>query len=147
MTREVDLQSKCIDAIRELGGFAQKMSNRFLIGVPDVLCQLPENTTSFWEVKVRPTIYQNPDPSPKQKIWLRDFTKAGGFCGVIYFVRGIKVNDVLFTIRAASEFDLNDISKPWRVASDDYKRLPRGCKFQPFKEEIMRVHENRRHTS
>lgn len=142
--KEIDLQSKCIAAIRELGGFSQKMSNRFLIGVPDLLCQLPDFPTSFWEVKRRATVYQNPDPSPKQKLWLRDFTRAGGFCGVIYFVASTKINEMLFAVRPSSVFDLDDLKKPWRVDEDDFRTLPRGSKFAPFKEEIMRVHEDRR---
>lgn len=150
---ELHLQSKCVDAVREMGGFAQKCSNRFLIGVPDLLVQLPGYTTSFWEVKWTPVIALKPDPTVKQKVWLRDFTKAGGFCGVIYFTMG--PSDLMFVMSPAGRFlpkfpnTLSVIDEPdpiktkWKIESHEYKPLPRGCKFQPFKDEIERIHNER----
>lgn len=139
--KEVDLQSKCVTAIREIDGFAQKMSNRFLIGVPDLLCQLPCHRTSFWEVKRRGHFKQDPSPTPKQKLWLRDFTWSGGLGGVICFV--IIGNDLAVAIRPASVFDLDNIEEKWRIGEEHYKLLPRGCKMQPFKDELVRVHVDR----
>lgn len=137
---ELFLQSKVVESIRELGGFAQKCSNRFLIGVPDILCQLPGFSTSYWEVKKSPhKKWMCPDLSPKQKIWLRDFTKAGGFGGVIYFCND--GNDLAVGIKPVSYFgDVSDIKKKWRIDENDFVVLPRGCKMKPFREEILRVH-------
>jgi len=137
--KEIDLQKRCIDAVREMGGFAQKMSNRFLVGVPDLLIQLPEKNTTFWEVKRRGSVYQNPDPRPKQKIWLRDFVKAGGVGGVVYFVT--QVNELAFVVRLARDFNLGNIIEPWRVEAHEYLPLPRGCKMQPFKDELMKAYD------
>lgn len=135
--KETDLQSKCLTAMREMGGFAQKMSNRFLIGVPDLMFKLPRYSTSFWEVKRRPTAHQNPDPSPKQKLWLRDYTRAGGFCGVINFIS--KDNEMAFAIKLSTDFDYEDLKKVWWVKEEDYVQLPRGCKMVPFKEEMLKT--------
>lgn len=137
--KETDLQSKVVDSIREMGGFAQKCSNRFLIGVPDVLCQLPGFQASFWEVKKSPSKWQMPNPTPKQKQWLRDFTRAGGFGGVIYFMGN--VNDIIVGIKPAGCFNLGDLTAKWRIEEDGFVVLPRGCKMIPFKEELLRVHQ------
>lgn len=145
--KEVDLQSKVVDSIREMGGFSIKCANRFLIGVPDVLCQLPTFQTSYWEIKKSPHAkWMCPDLTPKQKLWLRDFTRAGGFGGIIYFCQD--VNDMIVTIKPADHFNLGDLNTKWRVPEDEFIKLPRGCKMVPFKEELLRVHEeHRRHTN
>lgn len=140
--KETDLQSKCVMAIREMGGFSQKTSNRFLIGVPDVLCQLPGYKTSFWEVKYGPSTFHNPNPTPKQKMWMRDFTHAGGLCGVIYFLKDL--NDVLVGIKPADHFDLNNLNNKWRIPTEEYVRVPRGSKMVPFMGELERVHATRK---
>lgn len=117
-----------------------KSSNRFLIGVPDILCQLPERNTSFWEVKYSPHArWKCPDLTVKQKMWLRDFTKSGGMGGVIYFCAS--ANDMTFAIKWAWYFDRDAVRDKWRIPEDEFIVLPRGSKMQPFKEELNRMYE------
>lgn len=136
MVNEIDLQSKCVEAMREMGAFAQKCSNRFLIGVPDLLCQMPDHPTTYWEVKFKHVAHHKSEPTLKQKMWLRDFTLAGGVCGVIYFYMG---NDLSFVIRPTKSFNYENIKTSWTVPVDDYLPVPRGSKFFPFKAELQRV--------
>ena len=143
MLKEVDLQAKVKDAIIEMGGFSMKMSNRFLIGVPDLLCKLPNYPTSFWEVKRVPFIREKikADATLNQKKWLRDFERAGGFGGLICFVMQ---NDLTVAVRPTTSFDYEDLKAPWWFYKEDFVTLPRNCKMQPFKELLEEVHKERR---
>jgi hypothetical protein len=38
--REVDLQSKILEWVKEEGGYGRKLSNRFLVGIPDLLIRI-----------------------------------------------------------------------------------------------------------
>lgn len=142
MISELHLQTKMVAAVREMGGFAQKVSNRFLVGVPDLLFQIPGCHTSYWEVKYSPTLFRRMEPTPKQKIWLRDFTKAGGFCGVVYFAMG--KSDLMFAIRPTGFFPYEgDLRLWWKIEHADFTAIPRGSKFAPFKEALQRIHNER----
>lgn len=143
LIKEVDLQSKAKQAILDMGGFSMKMSNRFLVGVPDLLCQLPGCATSFWEVKSSNTIWNKTQAhlTLQQKKWLRTFELSGGFGGVIMYVM---MNDLMVAVRPTSSFPYReDLHEPWWVYKEDLVALPRGCKMKPFQELMLKIHANR----
>lgn len=51
MPNELWFQRQLIEAAKALGGYGQKLSNRFISGVPDLLLQVPKNRTILAEVK------------------------------------------------------------------------------------------------
>lgn len=89
--REVDCQSKVIKAVRDAGGAAHKLSNRFLVGVPDLLCQLPTYAAFLLEVKLdkRTKVFSpvRPDVTPLQFKFLSEYNRAGMATGVLSFVQ------------------------------------------------------------
>lgn len=94
MPSELQMQKETVDAVRTVGGFAHKMSNRFLIGVADLLIKLPqtEHPAMVLEVKINKlplktkTITLN--VSPLQERYLCDAAAAGMPAGVLSFVKG-----------------------------------------------------------
>lgn len=88
--KELDIQTKTIKAVEAAGGAAVKLSNRFLIGVADLLIKLPEIPTMLMEVKLNLMPIQketvNLDTTKLQQDFLRSFGKAGVDCGVISFL-------------------------------------------------------------
>lgn len=92
--REVDCQSKVIKAVRDAGGAAHKLSNRFLVGVPDLLIKLPRYSAIIMEVKLEKRIQFSDDrypitPEVTQLQWefLKKYHDAGMTTGVISFVQ------------------------------------------------------------
>lgn len=49
--KELDFQKKIIDLIREEGGYGYKLSNRFKVGIPDLLIAAPMRGVVFFECK------------------------------------------------------------------------------------------------
>lgn len=49
--KETDLQTEIKASVIEQGGYSIKMSNRFLVGIPDLLIALPPFAPSMFEVK------------------------------------------------------------------------------------------------
>lgn len=91
---ELQAQSLVVKAVRDDGGYAFKLAHKFLIGIPDLLIQIPGHGTSLWEVKLaRKTLLSDTalNLTAKQLKALRDFTKAGGTAGVISFLQTPRV--------------------------------------------------------
>lgn len=108
--KEVEVQKLIVDAVREAGGAAHKLSNRFSIGVPDLLIKLPRNSTiadlfpaMLMEVKLEKYADVNklaergkttmPDVTVPQHSFLTDYAKAGMLAGVMTFIvdrRGLR---------------------------------------------------------
>ncbi len=88
---ELQAQKLVIDAVREYGGAGWKLSNRFLVGIPDLLLCLPLQTVGIWEVKIGDMPKRDNHVklaiTPLQEKTLNDLHNAGGFCGVISFLR------------------------------------------------------------
>jgi hypothetical protein len=84
---ELRLQRKLIEKAKAEGGFAMKMSHKFMIGVPDLIIQLPHHPTAFVEVKILK--YKNwPEQvrlkmTAQQRKFLKRLQKAGGLAGWI----------------------------------------------------------------
>lgn len=87
-------QSELVDAAKAEGGHAFKMSNRFLVGVPDLFVKLPIYQSCFIECKREdwpkmPGTALRIALTPKQRAHLRAAQKAGQPAGwVVAFERG-----------------------------------------------------------
>lgn len=100
--RELQAQSLVVKAVREHGGVAFKMANRFLVGVSDLFVQLPGCPSALWEVKLNKMKWGSKDTivldlTTMQENFLRDLIKAGGKGGVISFVQD--AHDLYFTVQ------------------------------------------------
>lgn len=51
--KETDLQLTIVDIVNDRGGYARKLSHRFLVGISDLLIKLPEYPAIKVEVKQR----------------------------------------------------------------------------------------------
>ena len=73
--RELALQTDIIRSVRQQGGWARKMSNRFLVGMPDLVMALHPFAICIAEVKdlgpVTEKFDRKLDVSPKQRHELR----------------------------------------------------------------------------
>lgn len=88
---EVGLQTALIKAFRSGGGAAHKLSNRFLVGVSDLLVKMPGNPAWLLEVKrnkrpIRQTSIPDAGVTPIQDKFMRDFRDAGMITGVVSFL-------------------------------------------------------------
>ena len=85
MPNELYFQKKLIDAAEKLGGYGFKMSNRFLVGVVDLLIQLPNCPTLLLEVKQKAltpgTKLVNVGLRPLQSAHLAKHLRSGGYGG------------------------------------------------------------------
>lgn len=89
--KETDLQSLTIKAVRLYGGAAHKLSNRFLVGVSDLLVKLPKLPAALLEVKYderadMPVAGIVPDVTVLQYKFLKEYHDAGMRCGVMSFL-------------------------------------------------------------
>lgn len=88
--KEIDCQSLVIDAVRAHGGAAHKLSNRFLIGVSDLLVKLPDRPAALLEVKLNKFSSLaglfGLDVTHLQKKFLNDYYDANMGCGVLSFI-------------------------------------------------------------
>lgn len=95
MKDETSYQHDIIKAVVALGGWGKKLSNRFLIGIPDLGIVLRPFGQMIIEVKKvehaastnRPV---NTGLTDLQSINLRDIAKSGGNCGVLLLAPGDK---------------------------------------------------------
>lgn len=90
--RELQAQSLVVKAVKEHGGVAFKMANRFLVGVSDLFVQLPGCHSYLWEVKLakgHPNSQANMvvNVTSMQAKFIEDVNKSGGKAGVISFVQ------------------------------------------------------------
>ena len=91
MVKEVDLQSRLVEEARRTGGYALKMSNRFVVGVPDLLIQLPGLPTVLVECKAQ-TLPAKPETpfrlglSRHQSASIDHINESGGNAGWCLFV-------------------------------------------------------------
>lgn len=90
---ETACQQLVIDAVKEAGGAGLKFNNRFLIGVCDLLIQMPTLRPMFLEAKKRELGADTEnhvwelDVTYKQKSFLADWHKAGMLTGVASFIQ------------------------------------------------------------
>jgi len=126
---ELDLQRLVVQSVKMNGGTGWKMSNKFLVGIPDLILCLPGQGIGVWEVKqtMMPKTVEHVilKPTALQEKVLNDVTEAGGFCGIISFIRGrreLYCGVYLYkTLRYADEF-----IKKHQIAISSHEPLPRG---------------------
>lgn len=133
MMKETDLQSMLVDAVEYARGRGHKMSNRFLIGVSDVIVKLPKWPAGFIEVKQRayPTSDKpfELDVTTPQANFLRDFDAAGMPCGVASFLQsgvgtGKKIWLSVMTYRTLAYTD--DTVAPFTISRSAHHDLGRS---------------------
>lgn len=120
---ELDAQRLVIESVHSHGGFAVKLSHRFMVGVSDLLVQIPDLPTGLWEVKMDDLPKQNDyvqlKPTAKQVRFLEKFKKAGGHSGLISFVR--TRNSLSVWIRA-----MENVPAGMKIPVTSYTILERG---------------------
>lgn len=96
---ETEAQKIVVKAVEAEGGYALKMSNRFLVGIPDLLIKLPTIPAMILEAKIQH--FKRPDnhkftlaATALQDRELRNMRSAGMITGMLSFVeigqKGIK---------------------------------------------------------
>lgn len=90
---ELDIHTRMVDAARDAGGYALKMNNRFVKGVPDLMIKMPTLPVVFIEVK-----FMDKEPlqgwtindglTELQRREIHKIQNAGGYAGLAYVVRG-----------------------------------------------------------
>lgn len=91
--KETDYQKFVLDIVRDAGGAGHKLSNRFLVGVSDLLIKLPDREAALIEVKLvkfAPRTKQDHrfdlGVTVLQREFLKKYNKAGMKTGVLSFV-------------------------------------------------------------
>lgn len=121
---ELDMQKYVVDSVNHAGGFAFKMSHRFLVGVPDLLVKLPteylkmqmenKRPAGILEVKQRDKpksdIEFGLDVTPQQRHFLIRARQAGMPTGVISFMqergKGVKgLHMAIYTLTRIEQLD------------------------------------------
>lgn len=141
--KELDVQKLIVDSVRLGGGFSYKLAHRFLIGVPDLLVQLPKYGTSLWEVKVRDANRSGITAvqiTPNQYNFLRDYTEAGGRCGLISVLR--TPGELMIEVVPFGMLDSHpSVTVRYRAETKKHVVLKRGRREQLILEELLRVFE------
>lgn len=79
--KEINVQTKVVKAVVEHGGFAKKMSHRFLVGVPDLMVKLPDLPVALVEVKFdehpKKSLTYTTEITHPQRAFLRESRAAG----------------------------------------------------------------------
>lgn len=122
--REVDAQLELAKAVREAGGAGTKLSNRFLIGVADLLLKLPDQQPALIEAKMDDVVISTGievAPTAIQLRWLNDWKRAGMITGVMSCVTRKREFGVCFL--PISEWD-DAVSV--RVLTEVYAWCPMG---------------------
>lgn len=134
---ELRFQKLIVDAVRSVGGFAHKMSSKFLIGVPDLFLKLPAHVPGMWEVKIndmpKRTNGVKLDITPLQLKWLSDYAHSGGVAGVISGLR----DGTRLLIRAERVLCINRECPVMEV--ENYAELLRGKREYTICDEIRRA--------
>lgn len=91
--REVQYQSLVLQAVRDAGGAGHKLSNRFLIGVCDLLIKMPNWAPMLVEVKLAKFAKSTGDDhefdvgvTVPQHEFLKKYRNAGMETGVLSFI-------------------------------------------------------------
>ena len=92
---ELKFQSELVKAALAEGGYAHKLSNRFLAGIPDLLVKLPDYSACLIECKHIRRKHRSdyvtftPKVTALQNINMLDFQKAGGASGLAVLIEDV----------------------------------------------------------
>lgn len=123
--REVDAQLELIKAVRSAGGVGTKLSNRFLIGVSDLLLKLPGDPPVLIEAKMADLVTSRTvkvQPTAIQLHFLREWDNVGMMTGVVSFITRKREFGVMFLRTEEWNGDYAALS----VLTDDHAWCPMG---------------------
>lgn len=115
--KEIDVQSLIIDSVKAHHGTGHKLSNRFLIGVSDLLIKQSHGPAALIEVKLqkigsttKPDFEFKLDVTIPQREFLQRYFDVGMWAGVFSFVerggRGVRgLSMALFRLDAIKRLD------------------------------------------
>jgi hypothetical protein len=143
---ELQAQSLVVNAVRIYDGFGVKLAHKFLVGIPDLLLCLPNQPIGLWEVKIdnvpKRDNYITLKLTQLQEKTLNDLNKAGGYCGVISFLRDGQKLSI-----AAFRYDILRYEDSWtekhRVSILGYAELRRGLREETIVSVLERAHGQR----
>lgn len=127
---ELDCQKLLVDAVEEVGGCGVLFNNRFIVGVPDLLLQIPGHGAMILEAKLfkfsaktlaAGHLIENVGATAKQKMYLRDWGHAGMLTGVVSFVmeQGADVRSLRMGVWSYAEM----VTFNWSVRTQDHHAL------------------------
>lgn len=127
---ETEAQQLVIDAVVETGGCGVKFNNRFIVGVPDLLLQIPGHGAMILEAKLHKFSAKTLAAghhiadigcTAKQQMYLRDWGQAGMLTGVVSFVmeQGADVRSLRMAIYPYAQLP----RWGWAVRVDDHRPL------------------------
>lgn len=134
---ETECQQLVIDAVVDNGGRGLKFNNRFIIGVVDLLLQIPGHGAMILEAKLHKFSASTLAAghhiadigcTAKQKMYLRDWREAGMLTGVVSFVME-QERDVR-TLRMCVYSHEEMLRRHWSVHTRDHRTL--GEKSERF---------------
>ena len=134
---ELGYQRLILKAVTEVGGCGWKLSNKFLVGIPDLVMSMPWFGTSFWEVKMA----QMPKKIPGMVKWkctklqldtLQKLNAAGARGGFIVIAKGDRCDYIaLYRTQQIGDTIV-------RVPSHDFLPLERGKREERIIYELQR---------
>lgn len=127
---ETECQQLCIDAVEEIGGRGIKFNNRFIVGVVDLLLQIPGHGAMTLEAKLHKfsakTLMNghhidDVGCTAKQRMYLRDWQYAGMLTGVVSFVmeQGADVRSLRMMVYSHDAM----LKRNWSAHTNDHKPL------------------------
>lgn len=95
---EVEFQRNICNAARAEGGYAHKRSNRFMVGIVDLLIKMPAAPAAIIECKMVTIPKQHNtvihiDMTKLQRADLKEFRRAGGWSGYMLCAPAPKLRD------------------------------------------------------
>lgn len=132
---ETDCQKLCIEAVEEIGGRGLQFNNRFIVGVTDLLLQIPGHGAMILEAKLHKFsaktlaaghLIEDIGATAKQKMYLRDWGYAGMLTGVVSFVmeQGADVRSLQMKIYPYEKM----LARNWSVSTEEH--MPLGEKSE-----------------
>lgn len=127
---ETECQQLVIDAVEEIDGCGLKFNNRFIVGVTDLLLQIPGHGAMILEAKLHKFSGKtlaaghhitNIGCTAKQEMYLRDWNYAGMLTGVVSFVaeQGSDIRSLQMAIYSYEEM----LKRHWSAHTYDHELL------------------------
>jgi hypothetical protein len=143
---ELQFQRELIKAAEFNKGFGIKLSNKFLVGVPDLLIQVPGFRTTMIECKIKKFKSKldlsksfRVDLTKIQANTLYSFRKSGGVSGVAFLIEIKDAGKHPLQYIYASDLALEQFYLVWGVS--DFILRPRGSEW-PIKEILTKIQGN-----
>lgn len=128
---ETQCQQLIITAVKEIGGRGLKLSNRFLVGVCDLLVQMPGYPAFILEAKLhnlsakslgKGHLIEDVGCTKLQRDFLRDWHDAGMLTGVASFIQ-VPGRETIGSLRLALYSYEQMLAGHWAVHSHNHSAL------------------------